>query len=111
MTELEQRLTNEFGKLAEQYAQEQKRLAGQVERLEEQVRQLVAQQDADLKGYIKWSKTLGEQVQQLADQHADELKEYVGWSEHMGEQHGRLNAHVEKLTKAYNELAQLLDEG
>ena len=111
MTELEQRLTNEFGKLAEQYAQEQKRLAGQVERLEEQVRQLVAQQDADLKGYIKWSKTLGEQVQQLADQHADELKEYVGWSEHMAEQHGRLNAHVEKLTKAYNELARLLDEG
>ena len=111
MTELEQRLTTEFGKLAEQYAQEQKRLAGQVERLEEQVRQLVAQQDADLKGYIKWSKTLGEQVQQLADQHADELKEYVGWSEHMAEQHGRLNAHVEKLTKAYNELARLLDEG
>ena len=82
------------------------------------MRQLVAQQDADLKGYVKWSKTLGEQVthlgeqvQQLADQHADELKEYVGWSEHMGEQHGRLNAHVEKLTKAYNELARLLDEG
>ena len=86
MTELEQRLTTEFGKLAEQYAQEQKRLAGQVERLEEQVRQLVAQQDADLKGYI-------------------------GWSENMAEQHGRLNAHVEKLTKAYNELARLLDEG
>ena len=38
MTELEQRLTTEFGKLAEQYEQEQKRLAGQVERLEEQVR-------------------------------------------------------------------------
>ena len=30
MTELEQRLTNEFGKLAEQYAEDQKRLAGQV---------------------------------------------------------------------------------
>ena len=28
MTELEQRLTNEFGKLAEQCEQEQKRLAG-----------------------------------------------------------------------------------
>ena len=38
------------------------------------------------------------------------LKEYVGWSEHMGEQHGRLNAHVEKLTLAYNELSRLLDE-
>ena len=37
MTELEQRLTNEFGKLAEQYAEDQKRLAGQVECLEDQV--------------------------------------------------------------------------
>ena len=54
---------------------------------------------------------LGEQVQQLADQHASELKGYIGWSEHMGEQQGILNAHVEKLTKAYNELARLLDEG
>ena len=54
---------------------------------------------------------LGEQVQTLAEQHADEMKGYVGWSEHMGEQHGRLNAHVEKLTKAYNELARLLEEG
>ena len=53
---------------------------------------------------------LGGQVQKLAEQHADELKEYVGWSEHMGEQHGRLNAHVEKLTLAYNELSRLLDE-
>ena len=33
MTELEQRLTNEFGKLAEQYAEDQRRLAGQVEGL------------------------------------------------------------------------------
>ena len=85
MTELEQRLTNEFGKLAEQYAEDQRRLVGQVERLEEQ-------------------------VQQLADQHASELKGYIGWSENMAEQQGILNAHVEKLTKAYNELARLLDE-
>ena len=117
MTELEQRLTTELGKLAEQYAEDQRRLAGQVERLEEQVRQLVAQQDADLKVYIKWSKTLGEQVthlgeqvQQLADQHASDLKGYIGWSGNMAEQQGILNAHVEKLTKAYNELARLLDE-
>ena len=54
--------------------------------------------------------TLGGQVQKLAEQHADELKEYIGWSEHMGEQQGRLNAHVEKLTLAYNELSRLLDE-
>ena len=98
--------------------QEQKRLAGQVERLEEQVRQLADQHASDLKGYIKWSKTLGEQVthlgeqvQQLADQHASDLKGYIGWSENMAEQQGILNAHVEKLTKAYNELARLLDEG
>ena len=86
MTELEQRLTTELGKLAEQYAEDQRRLAGQVERLEEQVRQ-------------------------LADQHASDLKGYIGWSENMAEQQGILNAHVEKLTKAYNELARLLDEG
>ena len=99
-------------------ASETVKQAGRVELLEEQVRQLVAQQDADLKGYIKWSKTLGEQVthlgeqvQQLADQHASELKGYIGWSENMAEQQGILNAHVEKLTKAYNELARLLDEG
>ena len=65
MTELEQRLTNEFGKLAEQYERDQKRLAGAVERLEEQVRQLAGQQDSDLKRYIEWSKTLGEQVTHL----------------------------------------------
>ena len=47
MTELEQRLTNEFGKLAEQ------------------VQQLADQHASDLKGYIKWSKTLGEQVTHL----------------------------------------------
>ena len=34
MTELEQRLTNELSKLAEQYEQDQKRLAGQVEHLD-----------------------------------------------------------------------------
>ena len=118
MTELEQRLTNELSKLAAQYEQDQKRLFGQVEHLEEQVRELAAQQDTDLEGYIKWSKTLGEQVthlgeqvQKLADQHASDQQGYVKWSEHMWEQQGNLNAHVEKLTKAYNELARLLDEG
>ena len=50
MSELEQRLTNELSKLAEQYGQDQKRLAGQcaslagqVTRLEEQVRELAEQ--------------------------------------------------------------------
>ena len=83
-----------------------------------QVQQLADQQRSDQHGYIKWSKTLGEQVkhlgeqvQRLADQHASELKGYIEWCEHMGEQQGILNAHVEKLTKGYNELARLLDEG
>ena len=43
MTELEQRLTNEFGKLAEQYAQDQKRLAGRSSAWKNQVRQLAGQ--------------------------------------------------------------------
>ena len=36
MTEFEQRLTDEFSKLAEQYAQEQKQLSAQVESLGKQ---------------------------------------------------------------------------
>ena len=63
------------------------------------MRQLADQHASDLKGYIKWSKTLGEQVthlgeqvQQLADQHASDLKGYIGWSENMAEQQGILNA-------------------
>ena len=66
MTELEQRLTNEFGKLAEQYAEDQRRLAGQVEGLEEQVRKLAEQ-------YARDQKRLAEQVQQLAEQQASDL--------------------------------------
>ena len=55
MTELEQRLTNEFGKLAEQYAEDQRRLAGQVERLEEQVRQLAGQYAEAQKQSAEWA--------------------------------------------------------
>ena len=82
------------------------------------MRQLADQQSSDQQGYIKWSKTLGEQaahlgaqVQHLADQHASDQQGYVKWSKYMSEQQGILNAHVETLTKAYNELARLLDEG
>ena len=60
MSELEQRLTNELGKLAEQYGQDQKRLAGQVTRLEEQVRQLAGQYARDRK---RWD----EQVEKLTE--------------------------------------------
>ena len=48
-------MTNEFGKLAEQYARDQKRLA-------EQVQQLAEQQASDLNGYIEWSKRTGEHL-------------------------------------------------
>ena len=52
MTELEERLINEYSKLAAQYAQEQKQLSEQVEQL--------AEQHADEVGrHIGWSKTLG----------------------------------------------------
>ena len=86
MTEFEERLTHEYSTLAEQYAQEQQQLSGQVARLAEQVRHLANQHASDQQGYVKWSK-------------------------YMSEQQGILNAHVETLTKAYNELARLLDEG
>ena len=79
MTELEQRLTNELGKLAAQYAQDQKRLAGQVERLEEQVRQ-------------------------LAGQYAREQKHQVRWASAFVKEQKQLGAHVTKLTDAYEDL-------
>ena len=63
MTELEQRLTNEFGKLAEQYERDQRRLARAVERLEEQVRQLVGQ-------YAREQTQLAGQVEALTEKHA-----------------------------------------
>ena len=84
MTELEQRLTNEFGKLAEQYEQDQKRLAGQVERLEEQVRQ-------------------------LAEQYAEAQKQYAAWvdlTNLLAQDHQKMGEHVTKLTDAYDDQAQ-----
>ena len=87
-------------------------------RLEAQVRHLADQQNADLQRSITWSKTLGEQVehlgtqvQRLAEQTASDQQGYVKWSKYMDEQQGILNAHVEKVIKAYNELARLLDAG
>ena len=92
MSELEQQLTNELGKLAEQYAQDQKPLAGQVERLEEQVRQLAGQSARD-------QKRLAEQVESLTENMM------------------RLGGHVTVLTNAYesannshNALVRDLDE-
>ena len=79
MTELEQRLTNELGKLAEQYGQDQRRLAGQVERLEEQVRQ-------------------------LAGQYAREQTQLAGQVETLTGNMQQLGVHVTILTNAYEDL-------
>ena len=102
MSELEQRLTNELGKLAEQYAQDQKRLAGQC---------------ASLAGQVT---RLEEQVRQLAEQYAQAQKEYAEWANRttaLAEDHQKMGAHVTKLTDAYesanashNALVKDLDE-
>ena len=82
MTELEQRLTNEFGKLAEQYGRDQRRLAGAVEHLEEQVRQ-------------------------LAGQYAREQTQLAGQVEALTENMQQLGSHVTILTNAYEELLKM----
>ena len=51
----------------------------------------------------------GRSVLDSGERHTSERA--IGWSKYMSEQQGILNAHVETLTKAYNELARLLDEG
>ena len=65
MTEFEQRLTHEYGKLAGQYAQGQTRLAGQVVSLEEHVRRLAEQYAQEQKAHIEWASTLAEHVGKL----------------------------------------------
>ena len=72
MTDLEQSLINEFGKLAKQYAEDQKRLSGQVERLEKQVRQLDESGSEGEKGYTDWLETMTyikEEHQKMAGAH------------------------------------------
>ena len=85
MTGLAQRLTNEFGKLAEQYERDQRRLASQVERLEEQVRQ-------------------------LAGQYAREQTQLAGQVEALTENMQQLGSHVTILTNAYEELLKNVNE-
>ena len=100
MSELEQRLTNELGKLAEQYGQDQKRLAGQcaslagqVTRLEEQVRQSAGQ-----------CASLEELVQQLTEQYAREQQEHIQWASFITELVKKLDASYKTLTDDLNEL-------
>ena len=100
MSELEQRLTNELGKLAEQYGQDQKRLAGQCASLAGQCASL-AGQCASLAGQVT---RLEEQVRQLAGQYEQAQKEYAEWANRttaLAEDHQKMGAHVTKLTDAY----------
>ena len=89
MIEFEQRLTDEFSKRADQYAQEQTqlagqygqeqtRLAGQVASLEEQVRRVAEQYAQGQKAHIEWASTLAEHVGKLTTNHkalTDDLTE------------------------------------
>ena len=80
MTDLEQRLINELGKFAKQYDEDQKRLSGQVERLEKQVRQLDESGSEGEKGYTDWLETMT----------------------YIKEEHQKMAEHITKLTDAYD---------
>ena len=99
MTEFEERLTHEYSKLAEQYAQEQKELSAQVESLGKQVRQLAGQYgqgQTQLAGQVA---TLGEHVRQLAGQYTQEQTKHAEWI-------GALGVRVTTLTDAYDSLLE-----
>ena len=102
MSELEQRLAKELSKQAEQYEQDQKRLAGQVEHLEEQVRKLAEQ-------YARDQKRLAEQVQQLAEQQASDLNGYIEWSKRTGEHLDNFSGYANTLAERYNEMIRLME--
>ena len=65
MTESEQRLTNELSRLAEQYAEDQRRLQGQVKRLEKQVRELAGQYEQERNAHIELTSILGEYIKHI----------------------------------------------
>ena len=88
MTELEQRLTNEFGKLAEQYAQEQKRL-GRAGR-----------------ALGRSGATIGRAIRRAGKQYA----EWVNIMIRLEEDHLKMGAHITKLTDAYEGQAKKYDE-
>ena len=76
MTKFEERLTDEFSKLAEQYAQEQTQLSAQVESLGKQVRQSAEQYTQEQKKHVEWIGELGVRVTTLTDAY-DSLLENV----------------------------------
>ena len=79
MTDLEQKLLNELGKLAKQYTEDQERLSGQVERLEKQVQRLDESNEEAGKRYTQW----------------------VDIMTQIEEEHLKMGNHIEKLTAAY----------
>ena len=83
MTELEERLTHEYNKLAAQY---ETRLSAQVESLGKQV--------TDLE----------EQVRQLAEHSAQERKAHIEWASTLVKQQQQMGAHVTTLTDAHESL-------
>lgn len=65
MNESEQRLTDEFAKLAEQYAEDQKRLLERVEQLSGQVQRLTEQYEQERKAHIELTSILGEHIEHV----------------------------------------------
>ena len=63
-----------------QYAEDQKRLAGQVDRLEKQVRELAGQYEQAVKEYAKWRNL----------------------TTVLAEDHQKMGVHITKLTDAYD---------
>ena len=78
MTEFEERLTHEYSKLAEQYAQEQKELSAQVASLGAHVRRLADQSAQERKAHTEWASTLVEQQQQMGAHVTTLTTEYEG---------------------------------
>ena len=80
MIEFEERLTHEYSKLAEQYAQEQKERSAQVESLGKQVRQWAEQYAREQTRLGDQVASLGAHVRRLADQSAQERKAHTEWA-------------------------------
>ena len=80
MTEFEERLTHEYSKLAEQYAQEQKERSAQVESLGKQVRQWAEQYAREQTRLGDQVVSLGAHVRRLAEQSAQERKAHTEWA-------------------------------
>ena len=88
MTDLEQKLLNEWSKHTKQYAEDQQQLCGQIERLEKQVQRLDESHAAAERGYNHCMESL------------TLLKE----------DHRAMTNHIEQLTDAYDTQERLSKE-